>query len=350
LYFLRKKDVFAKFLTNKQLIAILYGALFFVRFLGGVPLIQSTVGLNVYSPFGPQGSTLAFVSIILFWLIYTVQLANVTFPFFEKNVPLVAPIVRYITPAVYVASIAALPILNRGLDGDLANGFHYRLLIFAIELGVGLALSAFQFIDLKDIKLGRNQFWKSILIFVGMFLISLPCWAPQALFGLGDEKIILEDLTIYHRLMIYGSVVFALIVHFCFKKCDYEKRRYALLYISMATMITFSYQYDFATLTSVASWPLHLCNTAAFLLLLGSKTSRPSRCIFYKSTRKVKTTFVSIADSMWGSRIGHTTNIVDLSVEAVCLVIFSHNFTITVTHNFNIYTLIARSGITIIAP
>lgn len=268
LYICREKNILGNKFTNKQLMALLYGVLFFVRFFGGVPLIQKTIGLNVYSPFGPQGSTLALISVILFWLIYTVQLANITFPFFEKNLPLVAPIIKYVTPVVYLLSLIALPVLNRGLDGDLAEQFHYRLLIFALEIGVGLALSLFQLVTLKGARLDRIQCIKSALIFVGMFLISLPCWAPQALFGLGDESIILEDLTIHHRLFIYGSVVFALVIHFIFTKCEYEQRRYALIYISTATMISFSYQYDFSTFTNIASWPLHLCNTAMFIIPL----------------------------------------------------------------------------------
>ena len=265
LFLCKDKNLCGNRLTNKQLIAIIYVVLFTVRFLGGVPHIHSTVGLNVYSPFGPQGSTNAFIAIILFWLIYTVQLANVTFPFFEKHLPVVAPIIKYVTPTVYALSLIALPILNRGLDGDLADGFHWRLLIFAIEIGVGLALSLFQLFSFKGLKLSKNQYLKSIFVFLGMFIISVPCWAPKALFGLGDESIVLEDLTIHHRLFIYGSVVFALIVHFLFTRCEYEQRKYALIYISIATMITFSYQYDFSTLTNVAAWPLHLCNLAMFI-------------------------------------------------------------------------------------
>ena len=265
LYLCRSKNIFGDKLSNKQLIAIIYSGLFFVRFLGGVPLIQETIGLNVYSPFGPQGSTSALICTLLFWLIYTVQLTNITFPFFEEHLPLVSPLVRYVTPTVYALSFAALPILNRGLDGDLADGFHYRLLIFAIEIGVGLALSLFQLITIKNVKLGKNGWIKSAFIFFGMFLISLPCWAPQALFGYGDDAILLEDLTLHHRLMIYGSVIFALAVHFLFTKCEYEQRRYALIYISMATMISFSYQYDFSTFLNVAEWPLHLCNLAMFI-------------------------------------------------------------------------------------
>ena len=286
LFLLRKKNVFGEKLTNIRLVALVYSALFFVRFLGGVPLIQKTIGLNIYSPFGPQGMMNVLIASVLFWLIYTVQLAGVLYPFFAKHIPLVAPIVRYVAAVVYAGSIAALPILNRAMDGDLANGFHYRLLIFAIELGVGLGLAVFQIV--KPVQTTTNietktvsnvfkragmqarlkNIFTTIAIFVGMLAISLPHWVPQAIFGYGNDSIILNDFTTAHRIVLYGSIVFAVAVHFLFARCEYEQRRFALLYISMATMITFCYNYDFSIFVNMQDWPLHLCNTAMFIIPL----------------------------------------------------------------------------------
>ena len=255
-------------MSNARLVALIYSALFFVRFLGGQPLIQETLGLNVYSPFGPQGGGMVILSAVLFWLIYAVQLAAITYPFFEKHIPLVTPIVRYVAAVVYAASIVALPILNRAQNGDGAEGFHYRLLAFALELGVGLGLAIFQITRQK-----RSRFqWKNLLttvaIFVGMVAIAMPHWIPQAFFGLGDPGIVVQDFTLIHRLFIYGSVIFGVGVHFLFAKCEYEQKRFALIYISMATMISFCYNYDFSIFIQLEGWPLHLCNTAMFIIPL----------------------------------------------------------------------------------
>ncbi len=268
LFFLRNKNVFGERFNNTRVVALVYSVLFFVRFLGGTPLIQETIGLNISSPFGPQGAGLVVLSTVLFWLIYAVQLAAITYPFFEKHIPLVAPIVRYVAAVVYAASIVAIPMLNRAQNGDGAEGFHYRLLAFALELGVGLGLAIFQITRQK-----RGQFqWKKLLttvaIFVGMFLISMPHWVPQAFVGLGDSGVYVQDFNLIHRLFIYGSVVFGFGVHFLFTKYEYEQRRFALLYISMATMISFCYNYDFSIFTDLTAWPLHLCNTAMFIIPL----------------------------------------------------------------------------------
>ena len=272
LYLFRNKNLLGKALSNTQLISLIYAALFVVRSLGGRPKIFDTIGLNLYSPFGPQGAVQVIISVIMLWLISTVMLASITYPFFEKHIPLVAPIIRFVSPAVYAVSIGVLPILNRALDGDLADGYHYRLLIFAIELGIGLGLALFQLINIKLPKLGAKKILTTALIFAGMFFISLPHWALQALFGYGSDSVLIEDLTIYHRLLLYGLPVFMLAVHFIFKKYEYEQKRYALIYISLATMITFCYNYTFDLFlglpTSLSSWPLHLCNTAMFIIPL----------------------------------------------------------------------------------
>ena len=267
LFLCRNKSITKRF-TNTQLVALLYSALFFIRFFGGNPLIQSTIGLNIYSPFGPQGGGMVALATLLFWLIYAVQLAAITYPFFEKHIPLVAPIVRYVATVVYAGSIVALPILNRAQDGDLADGFHYRLLVFALELGVGLGLAIFQLVSIKRRRFSRREALQTILILLGMIAISMPHWAPQALVGLGDPSILLEEFTLAHRLFIYGSVVFGVGVHFLFAKCEYEQKRFALLYISMATMISFCYNYDFSSFIQLQAWPLHLCNTAMFIIPL----------------------------------------------------------------------------------
>lgn len=264
----KNKPLLSKLLTNTQLVALIYGVLFFVRIFGGAPLIQKTLGLNVYSPFGPQGGGFIVVSTLLLWLVAAVQLASVTFPFFEKHLPRVEPIIRYVATAVYACSIIALPILGRALDGELVEGFHYRLFVFAAELGVGLGLALFNLITRKGEGFEPRKAAKSVLIFLGMLAIAMPHWVPQSLFGNGGDSVVIDNFTLQHRLFIYGAVAFFVIVYFLFSKCEYEQKRYALIYISMATMISFCMEYDFSTFITPTNWPLHLCHTAMFIVPL----------------------------------------------------------------------------------
>lgn len=309
LFLFKDKNILGTRLTNKQLVALVYGILFFVRFLGGVARIQHTVGLNVSSPFGPQGSVEAFISIILIWLIYTVQLTEVTFPFFEKDVPIVGPIVKYCGTAVYATSLIFLATLNRAHNGDDSEAFHYRLLALALEIGVGLALSLFQIIDLKDVRLTVKQKLKSIAAFLGMLIMAMPVWVPKAIFGYGKDSIRFDELTLHHRLLLYGIPIFALIVHFLFTRCEFEQRRFALIYISLATMINFSFDYSFSTFIYPHQWPLHLCNLALYVF--------PIVLIFKLNKLYYFTIFINVLGALFAMLMPNTGDINWLSSSSV---------------------------------
>ena len=267
LYFFRERSALDRRFGPKQLMAVLYIILFTLRALWGTPLIQKTIGLNVYSPFGPHGSTSALLSVLMLWLLCTAFVVNCSYPFFEKHLPRVRPIVQFALPLIYIAALAMLPILNQALDGE-TQAFRPRLLVFAAELGVGLALSLTQLRIQKRENRTASHWLKTGLIFLGMLLITIPCWLPQAIFGLGSDAIILEDFSLAHRLALYGNILILLAVHFLFAKCEYQQRRYALIFISVATMISFCYNYDFSIFIRPTAWPLHLCNTAMFIVPL----------------------------------------------------------------------------------
>ena len=228
-------------------------------------MIYDTVGLNIYSPFGPLGITEAYITTLLLWLIPTVMLASCLFSFFEDKAPAVVPVVRFISPLVCVLGIIALPTLNRGLDGELANAFYYRHLILAIELGVGLGLSLFQLITLRSIKLKASQYVKSLFVLIGMALISIPCWAPQVLFGL-NNRLVAENLSTAHQACLCVFVALVIVSFVLLKGLDYQQKRYALIYMSLATLISFCYNYDFSTIKEPALLPLHLCAAAMFII------------------------------------------------------------------------------------
>ena len=267
LYYVGDKKLIKNF-NSRKIAALIYGALFTVRCLGGRYALQYTIGLNITSPFGPQGSASAFFSAMLLWSVFAVQILMVTYVFFEEHAPRITPIIRYFTPVVYLAAIAAIPMLNRAMDGELADAFHWRHLIFALEIGVGLGLSTRHLFDGFKIKQTVKQWLITVAIAIGAFVIAMPAWIPQCILGYGSVAIQIDDFTIYHRIALYLSIFIALSIHFLFNRCTYEQRRLALIIISMATMITFSYLLSFEELSSMANWPLHLCNTAMYIIPL----------------------------------------------------------------------------------
>ena len=266
LFCCKNKNIFGKFISNTQLVSLIYAALFAVRTLAGRGLIYDTVGLNVYSPFGALQINYVYISTLLLWFIPAVMLASCLFSFFDDKAPVVIPIVRFISPVVCILGIVAIEILGRALDGDMVNDFYYRHLVLAIELGVGLGLSLFQLVNLRTIKLRFGHYLKSLFCLIGMIIVSVPCWAPKTILGLNNISLVAEKLSNVHLACLGLAVIAVILCYLFFKGLSPEQRRMALIYLSLSALISFSYNYDFSTISNPSAWPLHLCALAMFIV------------------------------------------------------------------------------------
>ena len=92
---------FSKYSLTK-IVVFVYVALFFVRFMGGDYLLQETIGLNVSSPFGPQGNVLALFSAILIWAGYAAMLVTASYPFFIASIPELSRLGKYFASATHL--------------------------------------------------------------------------------------------------------------------------------------------------------------------------------------------------------------------------------------------------------
>lgn len=264
-YFRRGADPVQKNREDK-IVSLVLAALFILRGMYAHYKVEQTIGLTVKSPFGADGGFMLAVSVLMIWLLSAVMLLTVTYPFFRGKVKHLCSLVRFAGTATYGTALILFWMLSRALDGELAAGFSVRTLIFAVELGVGLGISLRTLILEKECPTSKREWGTIALILLGMFAVCMPPWSIQALFGHADSTIVVSGFNLYHRLVVYGSVAFALPIYFLFRNKDYDTRYFAILYISTATMIGFTYQYVFANITNPISWPLHLCNTAMYIL------------------------------------------------------------------------------------
>jgi uncharacterized membrane protein YwaF len=148
-------------------------------------------------------------------------------------------------------------------------------LFFALEIGVALAICLATWIKNFKVQFNKKELLNCVLIALGMIAVTIPNYAFQVLFGEGPRTLELLDLSLEHRLVLYsGFLVFAGII-VILHRYDYDHKRYAMLYMSLATMITFCFAYSFEYFTAftgniamLTKWPLHLCHTAMFILPL----------------------------------------------------------------------------------
>lgn len=254
------KENLGKIVTGVLMLA------FFARYIGGTFVISKTIGLNINSPFD-LNTFKTLTSTLILWFTFAAEIAIVTYPYFKNHVKSLTPIVKYFALAMYLISFATMSMVNVAMDGEV-DGIYWRHVVYAVEIGV--AIGYLLTVLLKNIKNveSRKVLIRAGFVLLAMIAISIPSYAIQVIFGQGSTSIVLDDFTIEHRIALYVGIILPVIIHFLFSKYEYEQRRYALLFIALATMISYSYKHSYVDFIDISSWPLHLCNTAMFVVPL----------------------------------------------------------------------------------
>jgi ABC-2 type transport system ATP-binding protein len=98
-----------------------------------------------------------------------------------------------------------------------------------------------------------------------MLLSVMPAYYPRAFFGAGRLAPV-DNFTQIHRVFLYIScIVLPFGIYFGLKRRGAAGRRFVLLYISFATLITYSATRTVPAFDNITNIPLHLCNTAMYI-------------------------------------------------------------------------------------
>lgn len=257
-------------------LSLFLGAFFALRYLSNPIVLIDTVGLNINSPFGINGVGLTAFSTIMIWLTFAAQLLLFTYGFYKNKIKTLTPLVKYFASAVFLLDFATINVQIQAMGGIKAlESVTLQGLFFSLETGVALAICLVTWINNRKVQFDEKGLINGILIALGMIAVTIPNYAIQVLFGWGPRTLQLLDLSFEHRLVLYvGFIVFAGIIAIL-HRYDYDHKRYALLYMSIATVITFCYKYSFEQFTvfsgnvmELTNWPLHLCHTAMFIVPL----------------------------------------------------------------------------------
>lgn len=274
-----KKKEFNFGLLLKILSIILISA-FVIRYMSGPDAIQETVALtnDVFT-----SSAKVFVSILLNWFLIAIVLFLTLISFFKiKNTHLF--ICLFVLPVSILCAVFYVW-LGQGIVGaDGFSGFNFRLTLMAIEIGICLAYAIVYTIEkLKYTALsnegevakgfGKKKDYLSLLFIIPMLLATMPPYVIQALFGFSDSIMEVKDFTLSHRIILYIGLMLPLLIWYVLKKKDDKTIKFALLFISLGTLISFSLGHKFASFLNVTAWPFHLCNTAMYIVPL---------CILFK--------------------------------------------------------------------
>ncbi len=194
------------------------------------------------------------------WFLFASNTILCMYPFFEQRI--LKNYARWFAP---IGAILAVCMLGN-LDWAYTQSESYTLTSVILELNVALLVwYCIHCIVSNGIKAPKKEVAEFFIALPIVLFVSMPPFVLRAFFGAifpGNAK----GLGLNHRLYLYLAVIFLVGLYLILRKKDRSYCRMALLFISLVTLISYCYNHDFSNFIHPTSWPLHLCNTAMFIV------------------------------------------------------------------------------------
>ena len=161
-------------------------------------------------------------------------------PFF--NLKFVDNTVKYIVTLFYIIQPFFLSPMCTILQGNLDSKL--ILYLYSVENALGLGVSLFYLVtSIQNKELPtKKDILKMIFSFLALSIFTMPNYIPQYLFGfqVSTNTWEIKGFTQYHRVFIYGNLIFPFIIYFFLQKKDEEFKRFNLLYMCLGVIPIFN--------------------------------------------------------------------------------------------------------------
>ena len=259
----------------KALSIVLFGFYFLRCFSYDSELIGMTLRVKGYSSLAlPAGGTFGAVSALAGeWLSLAAAMAAVLKGFFKTRTldraVLFAMPVYCVINTVFFGNVISVSM------GGNVNIINFPSVCYAAESGIITYLTVYYWYRaLRDKDFPAFTGYKSAGVFAACLVLGILSAAPnywcQFLFGASVRQAsLIKGFGFEHRLLLYGGVLLPMAAYFAVRHLEEKTVKCALLYFTLTAMFVYCYTQSFYGLIhEPTSWPLHLCNTAMFLLPL----------------------------------------------------------------------------------
>jgi len=256
--YLRKKEYTN--VKSLKVAGIVLVCLFVVRYMWGRADVSQISGLTYGSAlFNFSGATFLWLGIFCF----LVTAFNCFYDFaFLKHLN------KFVVFPLSVLSAAFYFVSAQGLSGVGAHvRFEPRLLFFAVETGLTLGLSAVFLVRDWKLKPTEKDVKNILAGMLPMLIACMPSYYLQVLFGETSVTKVL-DFNFAHRIIIYGAIIVPILIYFAFKDRDRAVKKSAMTFVAFSMLITFSHFFTYERFLNPVRMPLHLCNTAMYIVPL----------------------------------------------------------------------------------
>lgn len=265
LYFSLRKFINKNVKLTMKILSSLLGVVFFVRYFASErSLLDGVVALSYQNPF--SSSYICFSTAILVWLSFASMIILCMLPFFKYSV-----LKNYAKTFCLVLSLFNIGFLSQEVYSFTGSyDISFCGVFLSIEIALTFLYSLYIFVDdilqNKKFKISKKEIVEMLCFLPLVLVLTVPPYLPQLLFGnFGHSQVI--DFGLYHRIYLYLTFIFLIGLYFVLKRKmkDREYIRMILLFIALAGLISYCYDYDFGRFVEPTNWPLHLCNTAMFI-------------------------------------------------------------------------------------
>ena len=251
----------SKKLNMGKLASLLLAAIFAVRYLSYHDAALKYVGLAD----SPQGGFLTVICALLAWFGLAAVLICVLQAFFKIDT--LDNLVKFFALPIFLIGGALLPQMAAFFLGG-GKPLGLTGILYAGETAFGIAIGLSVWLRNRCFRLKKRQIFNFLGALLPLILVTMPVYIPQLFLGAGNPRIEAVDFKQAHRLLLYGAFIVPFIIYFALRDKSAETIRFALVFISLATLINYCINYKFDTWLNPLHLPLHLCNTAMFILPL----------------------------------------------------------------------------------
>ncbi len=270
-YFLVHKFSKKKIPLAHKIVSLVIFVVFLVWFLlssGGY--LTNVFKVTVKTPFegvetvvGQNSATL--MALFAYWCFVILHITTIISSMFEFKV--IHRMEHIISPILALYCLISLPYFVFGETKSFeltACG-----ILISIELGAIIGKLVYQAIfEQIDYRMDVHDVVELVLCVLGAILFTLPEHMLTALIGNLRIYAPMKSFGTGHRYYLYMSMVFLVGLPVLLRNYRGEYARMVMLYICFGGMIAFSNGYNFNDIIHPNNWPLHICNTAMFILPL----------------------------------------------------------------------------------
>ncbi len=253
----------------RKITAGVLAAVVFIRYMykNEAFLTLNTQGLNMFSPFGDDMLS-TFTSMLLIWFSLSALFSIVMDAFLKARV------VRHMaiffgTPVLLLDTILFTTYITGVVGADPYSTGDARIPLIAIEIGLALSLVISRIYEdrksnLPSVKELINLLWITPAALVAM----MPSYAPWVIVGEAFTPSTLKfmDLTFEHRVVLYFAIIAPYVIFKLLLNKPEHIQREALIYMNLAFTWTYMRHWELSSFLTPWAWPLHLCNTAMFII------------------------------------------------------------------------------------